>query len=68
MLHLPNEANAIYNDEFGTTYTRVRREVNKWVSILITIPDSWLVEENENVLIYNNPQNNNKISVYLSQD
>ena len=68
MLDLPNKASAIYNDEFGTTYTQVRREVNKWVSILITIPDCWLVEENENVLIYNNPQNNNKISVYLSQD
>ena len=63
MLHLPNEANAIYNDEFGTTYTQVRREGTNWVSILITIPDSWLVEENENVLIYKNPENNNKIYV-----
>ena len=68
MLDLPNKASAIYNDGIGTTYTQVRREGTNWVSILITIPDSWLVEENENVLIYNNPENNNKISVYLSQD
>jgi len=68
MRHLPNKAIAIYDDKYGTNYTRVRREATGWFSILITIHDSWLVEENENEMIYKNPQNNHKITVDLSQD